>query len=76
VIITIVVATVVVVPHDVKNESFRSQRCFAVFALNFSDGPWNGTLDEVRASIREVIRSCHGRPGQAEQLLEGFLEME
>ena len=75
-IVTVVIAPVVIVPHDIEDEPFRSQRCFPVFALDFGDGPWNGTLNEVRASIREVIRSCHGRPGQAEQLLEGLLEME
>jgi hypothetical protein len=46
-VIAVVIAAVIVVSHDIKDEPLRSQRCFTVFALHFSNCPWNGTLDEV-----------------------------
>lgn len=37
---------------------------------------WNGTLDQICSSVREVVRPGYGRVVVAKELLESSLEME
>lgn len=59
VVVTVLVATVVVVPDNVEQESLSLQGSPAVFALDLCDCLGNGALDQVQAPVREVIRARH-----------------
>lgn len=62
-IVTVVVAAVVIVPHEIQEETFRLHGSLAIFTLDSSNRSRYGALDEVQASVGEVVRSCHWRAG-------------
>lgn len=63
-VVAVVIAAVVVIPHQIEQETLCFHGRFAIiFIFDLGDGFWNGTLDEVGAPIREVVRARHGRIG-------------
>ena len=75
-VVAVIVSTVVVVAHHIKKKAFDVLGCLAVSTFDLGDSLGDCTLDDVRAAIREVVRTSHPRIRQAEELLESLLEME
>lgn len=73
VVVTVIVPTVVVVPHEIKQKASGLHRWLAILAFNPCNRSGYSTLDKVQASIREIVRPCHRRVWQAEEFLKRFL---
>jgi hypothetical protein len=62
-IVTVVVPAIVVVSHEIKEETFCFHGSLAILTLDSSDRSGYGTLDEVQTSVREIIGPRHWRSG-------------